>query len=239
MIKARLFFAIIGACLITGLAVPTLAQNAPPKVQKVWSSVVGSTTARLSMSYDALGLPSRGWFEVSNDAGMSGAKTYGQMQNQPASGGIQFHTDLSGLTPGTTYYYRGVISSASGKGESTVASFKTSAATAPKPPTIAFQNGGYGGSGPSAYYRMSFTVDGKGLGGTAYLLWSTNSSLSGAQRTGQQSVSAGPTGQGFHPTISINKIPDKTVIYFEGVVETSAGTAKSGIKSVEIRNAPY
>lgn len=238
MTKARLIFAAIAASLVMGLAIPTLAQTSPPKIEKPSSSLVGSTTVLLSMTYNTAGLPSRGWFEVSTDAGMSGAKTYGQMQNSPTSSWTGFHSTVSGLTPATTYYFRGVISAPSGKAESSVASFKTSAASAPQPPTVSFQNSGYEGVGAGSY-RVSFIMNGNGLGGTCYLLWSTNSSLGGAQRVGQQSFSASPTARGYHPTINISKLADKTVIYFEAVVETSAGTAKSGIKSVEIRNAPY
>lgn len=239
MRNTRWFFSIVAAFFIAAITIPAFAQSNPPKIEKVWSSLAKSSTVVLSMNYNAQGLPSRGWFEISTNANMSNAKNYSERQNQGYNGSSGFNSTISGLTPATTYYFRGVISSPAGKVESTIASFKTEAATAAQPPSISFDSSGYETYNGVLSYRCSFKADGKGLAGTLYLLWSTHADMSGAQRVGQQGLPASSVGQGFHPQINISKMADKTVIYYQGVVETSAGTVKTPVKSVEIRNAPY
>lgn len=230
-----LFFGVVLAALATVGSAVGLAQNASPVVERVWASNVGSTTGILSMQVNDQRLPSRSWFEVSKNADLSGAMTAGENRREQGYGSVQSHATLNGLTPGTTYYYRAYVSSPAGKGQSTIATFKTQAAAPPKAPGVSFISASYQGSS----YLISYAAEGYGVGGTFYLLVSKSSSLAGAQRIGQGSFPASSVGQAFHSALKLSDYPDKTMLYYQAVAETAGGTTKSPIRSVEIRNAPY
>ncbi len=84
------------------------------------------------MSYNNHDQNARVWFEFSTNSNLSGAKRVAETTVAPREGGSQWHADLNGLLPGTTYYYRAFIRNYDGEVYSAIASFRT----APEPRSV-------------------------------------------------------------------------------------------------------
>jgi hypothetical protein len=105
---------------------PILTFNTPaPAVGRVWSWNVESTTAGLSMAVLTHGMPARGHFRYGTSSALSGAAATAPDSIGIADGGINSHANLSGLTPGTTYYYQAILTTSHGDTKSGIDSFKT------------------------------------------------------------------------------------------------------------------
>jgi hypothetical protein len=84
---------------------------------------------------------------------------------------------------------------------------------------------------------FDFVGDGHGLGASMYMLWSTDSKLAHSSRIDGGGLPAGPTGVYMHPLLYADNLnlPDGATIYFQGVAETSAGRATTGIASARYK----
>ncbi len=116
-------------------AVLTFTTPGVPRVTTSAASNLTSSAARLNGSASPTGVSATGWFRYATVDPGACNDTFGT--RAPATAGtalgagtadVTFNQDLTGLTPGTTYYFCAVASNAQGTGFGAVLTFSTSAA---------------------------------------------------------------------------------------------------------------
>src|SRR5262245_37388305 len=113
-------------------AVPALAQT--PTVTTQSASAISSTGARLNGSANPQGLAATGWFRyATTDPGTCsnffGTRAPPSSSNDVLLGGgsspISYFQDVTGLTPGTTYWFCALAQNAAGTGLGAPLTFTT------------------------------------------------------------------------------------------------------------------
>ena len=215
------------------LLVPLPVLASAPVLSNTGSFNVGSVVAGLGTAIGKTDQPVRSWFELSTDASLAGAQRVGESTDPPTWTGRAKNASLSGLKPGTKYYFRACAKNNDGTTCSPILSFTTSSAPA-KAPSVTYSGVDVG----VASIMVNFAYSGHGLGGRFIARWSRSADMSGAITFSDTGFSAGPTDGTMHPTINTAGLPDKTTIYIQGYVVTSAGEAKTQIASFVVRTAP-
>jgi hypothetical protein len=95
-----------------------------PTIQKVWSWNEAATTAGLSMNVQTYAMKAQANFVYGTDPALANGIATRAYQVITIETTGQ-HAELAGLTPGTTYYYQAVLTSAAGTAKSPIQSFKT------------------------------------------------------------------------------------------------------------------
>lgn len=209
----------------------------PPQVirESVWR--LGATTAGLTMLIDDGNAPATTWFDLATAPDMSGCWQVGRYQNQTGYGRVNVNPTFAGLSPATTYYYRGQVQTLVGSATGSIQSFQTAAATAPQPPSISCDRVELEVQDVLGWLA-SYTVNGHELGGTVSGAWSLNADMSGATQFdgtyGPQHFMASPTAQGFYSFIPSTQFPKGTSVYFQGTAQTAGGTTLSNVGSAVI-----
>ncbi|MBX3131583.1 MAG: hypothetical protein KF718_33005 [Polyangiaceae bacterium] len=118
-------------------AVLSFTTLGPPVVVTAPATLVTPSTATLNGSANPSGATTTGWFRYATTSPGTCNDTFGT--RAPTSGGaalgsgasaVAYSQDISGLTPGTTYYYCAIASSSGGTSFGAVLSFDTVAAPA-------------------------------------------------------------------------------------------------------------
>ncbi|MFZ5441130.1 MAG: beta strand repeat-containing protein [Myxococcota bacterium] len=119
-------------------AVLSFTTAAGPSVATSPASAVTSTSATLNGSANPRGLAATGWFRYAtsnpgacNDAFGTRAPATGGTSLGAGTSAVGFVENLTGLTPGTTYYFCAIAQNAAGTSTGTVEVFTT-----PGPPTV-------------------------------------------------------------------------------------------------------
>jgi hypothetical protein len=134
--------------------------------------------------------------------------------------GQSITASLSGLTPGTTYYFRVVAINSAGTTKGSIVSFIIVA----QPPTVATaaaDNISVTGA------TLHGTVNPNGLATTAFFEYGTDNTMGVFTATTSQNLGSGTTGQSL--TASISSLPAVTRHYFRVTATNSAGTSKGSI----------
>jgi phosphodiesterase/alkaline phosphatase D-like protein len=134
---------------------------------------------------------------------------------------VAITASLSGLTPGTTYYYRVTATNAAGPSEGTIVRFDTVA----QPPTVTTGAAtAITGNGAT----LNGSVNPNGLAVSDYHFeYGTDPTLATFTVTSLQTLAAGFTGQG--TTDSISGLTPGTTYYFRVVATNAAGTSNGTI----------
>jgi hypothetical protein len=226
----RLFFLLCVALTMSTIGIALAAS--PPWIHRIYARDIGSTMAMISVDYRNYDQPSRVWFELSTHRDLSGARRVGERVQDPISGGYATHESLSGLTPNTVYYYRAYVKNYDGEVYSGIDSFRTTAGI--KQPSVEF----YKGRLTANSLELEFSCDGGGTDGHCLVMWSTSASMSGEKILKDASIEPLSSGVMMYADFRLSSVPDKTRVYFQGVMKTSVGTAKTGVHDFLIRNAP-
>jgi len=113
----------------------TFTTPLPPVVTTASATSLASTSATLNGSGNPSGLSTTGWFRYSTVNPGSGNDTFGV--RVPTTGGsalgagtspVGYSQAITGLSPGTTYYYCAIASNAEGTSFGAIVSFTTPAA---------------------------------------------------------------------------------------------------------------
>ena len=209
----------------------TAAAASPPVVTKTSHSNVTETTAELNMdvSYaDTTNSATFFWGTAANlaDAAEIRAKAYAT-----TAGGMSSRGLLSGLKPGTTYYYGAVVVSPIGQGKSGIQSFKTMGTApviAPNAPRVV--NNWFSALTDKSVL-LSMEVQNLPIATKVNFLYGTDPLLTatGTLGVGYDTVGPGVTGSQSHAVLS--GLQPKTTYYFKAIAANTNGTSSSDVKS--------
>ena len=180
--------------------------------------------AAVNGSVNPNGLSTTAWFEWGTSPTLA---TFSSTSNQSLGSGTTSQAvtaTLSGLTSGTTYYFRVAASNSAGTSKGSIVSFSTTpAAVAPTATTSPATSKTINGA------AVNGSVNPNGLSTTAWFEWGTSPTLATFSSTSNQSLGSGTTSQAVTATLS--GLTSGTTYYFRVAASNSAGTSKGSIVS--------
>ena len=202
----------------------TMPAAVAPTVVTNPATSVTTTGGVLNGGVNPNGLSTNGWFEWGTSPTLA---TFSSTPSQSLGSGTTSQAivaTLSGLTPGTPYYFRVAASNSSGTSKGSIASFSTlPAAVAPtvvtNPATSVTTTGGVLNGG----------VNPNGLSTNGWFEWGTSPTLATFSSTSTQSLGSGTTSQAVSATLS--GLTPGTPYYFRVAASNSSGTSKGSIAS--------
>ena len=198
----------------------TVAQ--PPTVSTAAATSITINSATLNGTVNPNGLSvSDAHFEYGTDSNLA---TFNTTSVQPLSAGFAgqpITASLSGLIPGTTYYFRVAATNSAGTSKGLILSFTTQNLS----PTVTTNT-------PSSISSNSAVLNGNvnpnGLSTNAWFEWGTDASLGTYSTTQTQAMGSGLTGQSINATVSLFA---GTTYYFRVAATSAAGTSRGAILS--------
>ena len=109
----------------------TSSPGSPPTVASLSATSVSATGATLNGNVTANGLATNAWFEYGTDPNLASSTSTSSQSVGSGTTRQSVSAALTGLTTGTTYYYRVAANNSSGTSEGSIASFISGA---PPPP---------------------------------------------------------------------------------------------------------
>jgi hypothetical protein len=194
----------------------------PPVATTQAATAVTSTTAMLNASVDPEGSGTTASFVYGTDPSLlTGTTTTAGQSSGGGTSSVWTSAALTGLAPGTTYYYRVEAASAGGMTDGAILSFTTAAIV--NPPAAATQPAT---AVASATATLNAAVDPEGSATTVSFLYGTDPRLSaGVTMTPGQS-----SGNGTGPvsmSVALSGLSPGTTYYYR-VVATNAGETTFG-----------
>ena len=205
----------------------TGSPNSAPTVTTDNASSVTISGAVLNGSVNPNELATTAVFEWGTDPALLASVNTTSPAHSVGAGGtsVAVSDPLSGLIPGTTYYFRVSATNSVGTSKGAIRSFVTVA----QPPTVT--------TNPA----NAITITGATLNGTvnpnglavadAHFEWGTSPTLATSTSTANQSAGSGFTGQAV--SASLTGLAAGTTYYFRVVASNSAGTSTGSIQSFD------
>ena len=196
----------------------TISSSLPP-VHTLPATAVTKTSARLNGDVTSNGSSTSVWFEWGTDPNL--ATDYTTTPQSVGSSAVTqaVSADLTGLSTGTTYYFRVAASNSGGTSRGAILSF-----TPGDPPTVTTlsatsvtDNGAF----------LNGNVIPNGLATTVWFEWGTDPNLATDNTTTPQSAGSGTTSQDASATIT-GLLPG-THYYFRVAASNGAGTQRGDI----------
>ena len=197
---------------------------AAPAVTTNPATSATSSGASLNGGVNPNGAATTAWFEWGTSATLT---TFSSTSTQALGSGTTSQAvtaALSGLSSGTTYYFRVAASNSAGTVKGSIASFSTTAAAAA--PTVT-TNAATSVTVNSA--TLNGGVNPNGRSTNAWFEWGTSATLSTFSSTASQSLGSGTASQAVTATLS--GLSSGTTYYFRVAASNSAGTVKGSIAS--------
>jgi hypothetical protein len=214
---------------------PSTNPPAAPQVVTTGASALTGTTATLNGSVNPGGASTTGWFRYATTSPGSANDTSGT--RVPASGGsalgagnsaVPYSLGITGLTPGTTYYYWAIAQNSLGTSFGAVVSFFT-----PLPPTVVTASA-------SSVSNTSATLNGSGTPNgastTGWFRYSTSNPGTANDTAGTRVPASGGTALGLGYSAipfaqAITGLSPGTTYYFWAMTTSSEGTAFGAVLS--------
>jgi lysophospholipase L1-like esterase len=197
----------------------TVAQA--PTVATAAATAITTSGATLNGTVNPNGLATDAYFEYGTDPALAGPSTTSTQAmgsggtNQPIS------VKVTGLVPGTTYYFRVVATNAGGRSDGTILGFPTLVS-----PTVS-TNLPTSITTTSAIFNGS--VNPNGLSTTAWFEYGADPSLASWTSTAGQAMGSGTSPLSY--SRSISGLSPYTTYYFRAAASNSSGTQKGVINS--------
>jgi hypothetical protein len=199
----------------------TSSLGSPPAVTTLAATSVGATAATLNGNVIANGLATNAWFEYGTDPTLASSTSTSSQSVGSGTTSQSVNAALTGLSTGTTYYYRVAASNGSGTTKGSILSFTPGAV--PGVTTLAATSVG------ATAATLNGNVIANGLSTTAWFEWGTNSSLSSFTSTSSQSVGSGTTSQSVNAALT--GLNSGATYYYRVAASNSAGESKGTIFS--------
>ena len=194
----------------------------PPAVSTLAATSVGATTATLNGSVTANGLPTNAWFEWGTDSALSGAGTTATQFVGSGTTSQPVNAALTGLSTGTTYYYRVAASNGSGTTQGAILSFTPGAQPSVTTEVATFSS--------ETIAVLNGDVNPNGFQTNAWFEWGTDPTLTNFNTTSNQNMGSGTAVLSFNESISLSVYE---TYYFRAAARNSRGTQNGAIKSFE------
>ena len=202
----------------------TLPAAVAPTVVTNAASSVTTTGGVLNGGVNPNGLATNGWFEWGTSPTLASFSSTSTQALGSGTTSQAVSATLSGLTSGTTYYFRVAASNSAGTSKGSIASFTTlPAAVAPTVVTNAASSVTTTGG------VLNGGVNPNGLATNGWFEWGTSPTLASFSSTSTQSLGSGTTSQAVSATLS--GLTSGTTYYFRVAASNSAGTSKGSIAS--------
>ena len=201
----------------------TSAAATPPAATTVAATAITATGATLNATVNPEGSATTYSFIYGTSSTLSSGTT---TTAQSAGSGTSAESEtaaLSGLTPGTTYYFEVRASNSGGTTDGSILHFTTSAAagTPPAATTVAAS------SITSTGATLNATVNPEGSATTYSFIYGTSSTLSSGTTTTAQSAGSGTSAES--ETAALSGLTSGTTYYFEVRASNSGGTTDGSI----------
>ena len=203
------------------LSFRTASPGSPPAVVTNAATSVGATGATLNGSVIPNGLATDAWFEWGTDSTLAGSSTTQAQAMGSGSASQTISQVLTGLTTGTTYYYRVVASNGSGTSRGDILSFLPGAA--PTVTTLIATSVG------ETSATLNGTVNPNGLATSAWFEWGTSPSLATFNTSSAQALGAGTSPQSV--TEALSGLNPGTTYYYRVAASNSTGRTNGSIAS--------
>ena len=196
----------------------------PPTSTTAAATGISLHVATLNGTVNPNGQATNAWFEWGTDNALASPTLTTAQAIGAGSTDSSVSASITGLTMGTTYYYRVAATNASGTQKGTIASFTTALPnTAPAVTTNAATSVTISGA------VLNGTVNPNELSTTGVFEWGTDSNLATYSTTSSQSLGAGTTSVAVTATLS--GLTPGTTYYFRVAATNSAGTSRGSIGS--------
>jgi phosphodiesterase/alkaline phosphatase D-like protein len=196
--------------------------GSPPIATSDAATSISENNATLNGTVIPNGLATLAWFEYGTDSALL---THSDSPDQDVGNGLVAQspsTDLSGLAPGTTYYFRVCAENSGGYSEGQIMNFATaSPGTPPVVTTVAATSVGATGA------TLNGSVIPNGLATTAWFEWGTDSTFAIYSTTGSQVVGSGTTSQTIHQALA--GLTTGTTCYYRVAASNGSGTSIGAI----------
>ena len=201
----------------------TTVSSRAPRVTTNAATVVTAGGATVNGSVNPNGRSTTAWFEWGTSPTLA---TFSVTSNRSLGSGKTsqaVNAALSGLTSGTTYYFRVAASNSAGIVKGSILSFSTAAAL---PPTVTT-------NAATSVTIVGATVNGgvnpNGQATTAWFEWGTDPTLANFNSTSTQSVGSGTTAIPF--SASVSGLSPYNIYYFRAAASNNGGTQRGAIRS--------
>ncbi len=196
----------------------------PPDIATRSVGAITQTSAVLNGYANPAGVFINAWFELGSDLTLGGR--VGQHFIDGNAAARVYSTTLTGLQPGTAYYYRAVGQNSNGATAGEIVSFTTPGGSIGVRPTVSTNSASVG----AGTLTFSGAVNPQGSAALAWFEYGLTPSL--GAKTPNQSVGSGQSAAAFSASIS-NVAPGATY-YYRASAQNSSGTAEGVILNISI-----
>jgi hypothetical protein len=227
--KRRLL--LCGVLLALSVGIMPAGADSTPSIVGEFVQHVSQTMGHVGFRYYCANQRCKAWTEWGKSSNLSDAvKTTEQDELRHGQGMQTYDYNLHGLTPGTVYYFRGVLKYFTDDSHTKTATLYTKIGflrTAPiptPPPTPVVSKhptASLSANMSATAVHLNLHCDTAFYSGQCIIFWSTSAKMAGGvlHRLESKTVTPTPGGITLNGTFPASKVADRTNVYFQGVMK--------------------